>query len=208
MAVLFFTIVLCCAVIGFSVTQVKNTSNLNVSGIEEKTCTNDIVRPFRYTVGKFNLMCAWSTKNSAIRILIGFGGALIGISLFVTVIKRKKVLSIIFNICLFVLGGLAIYSTILDGKSTNDSKKFCESIISAYNFDDAGAACSYQPIYITILLNAFSGVLLIITSILIFRFKSKVITGPRNNQPVVDDIDYNYKYTQTEAAVEEKQNLI
>ncbi|KAF2077099.1 hypothetical protein CYY_001608 [Polysphondylium violaceum] len=209
MTVLFFAILLSVAVIGFSVKQIKNTSN--ITDLEKTACTNvDIIQPFRYTVGEYYVFCSWSTKNSAIRILIALGGALIGIGLFATVLARKKVLSIVFNVVIFILGGFGIYSTIVDAQSTINSKKFCKNIIGSLVIaQEAGAECSYEPIYITIVLNVFNGLLLMITSILIFRFRSKVITGAHHKHPVVDDIDYNYKYpTQAEAAVEEKQNLI
>ncbi|KAM9960185.1 hypothetical protein ACTFIW_009311 [Dictyostelium discoideum] len=196
MVVLLLNIILTIAVLGFSFTQARFSTNGSLS---DSLCSEQgVVTPIRIDSGSTYAMCPWSEKQSAIRILIDCLGFIAIICLIVFMFKAKRFSFIFAIVLLFVIGGFGGYSSVIDGLAIKNTKSYCDDT----NFDIVleGSQCQLKYFYGTVALNFGSSLFMLLSSILALKYRSRIFNG--------DNHHHHHHHDHDEAKDEEKTPII
>ncbi|KAM9983425.1 hypothetical protein ACTFIY_000150 [Dictyostelium cf. discoideum] len=197
MVVLLLSIILAIAVLGFSFTQARFSTNGSLS---DSLCSEQsVVTPIRIDSGSTYAMCPWSEKQSAIRILIDSLGFINLICLIVFVFKAKRFSFIFAIVLLFVIGGFGGYSSVIDGLTIKNTKSYCDNT----NFDIflEGSQCQLKYFYGTIALNFGSSLFMLLSSILALKYRSRIFNGDNHHH-------HHHHHHHDEVKDEEKTPII
>ncbi|EFA82725.1 hypothetical protein PPL_04420 [Heterostelium album PN500] len=165
----------------YSFTQVENheqKGNGTTSVINKDFCNGkSAMLPTKFTFkddDKHVIACKWATHNQGVRISYTLGGAIFSIITLVFIFKRRKLVFMIFALIVLAIGGCGVYSFIIDANAVYKSRKWCKAGMEGVYL--TGIECLYTPFIVTVMLNVLSSVLMIISSILVIRFR-KVVEG-------------------------------
>ncbi|KAN0033634.1 hypothetical protein ACTFIV_000096 [Dictyostelium citrinum] len=177
MVVLVLTIILVIAVLGFSFTQARTSTNGSVS---ESLCSQEgVVTPIRIESGSTYAMCPWSEKQSAIRILIDALGLIAIICLIVFMFKAKRFSYIFAIVILFIIGGFGGYSSVIDGLAIKNTKSYCDNTSFDVVLEDS--QCQLKYFYGTVALNFGSSLFMLLSSILALKYRSRIFNGDHHH---------------------------
>ncbi|KAN0008600.1 hypothetical protein ACTFIU_009325 [Dictyostelium citrinum] len=177
MVVLVLTIILAIAVLGFSFTQARISTNGSLS---ESLCSEQgVVTPIRIESGSTYAMCPWSEKQSAIRILIDALGFIAIICLIVFMFKAKRFSYIFAIVILFVIGGFGGYSSVIDGLAIKNTKSYCDK--TSFDVVLEGSQCQLKYFYGTVALNFGSSLFMLLSSILALKYRSRIFNGDHHH---------------------------
>ncbi|KAK5575459.1 hypothetical protein RB653_006592 [Dictyostelium firmibasis] len=177
MIVLVLNIILTIAVLGFSFTQARASTN---GDLNESLCDEQgVVTPIRINSGSTYAMCPWSDKQSAIRILIDALAFIAIICLIVFMFKAKRYSYVFIIVLLFIIGGFGGYSSVIDGLAIKDTKSYCDN--TSFDIILEGGECQLKYFYGTVALNFGSSLFTLISSILALKYRSRIFNGDHHH---------------------------